>query len=95
MMHSKTFSSVPKWRLNPITNYYSLEGTENLEDEIFIKRHQKPEIDEKRRKRWDMQRLREQRMYEKLKSGRTGGKEDDDDKARAAKSFLHDPEDGE
>ncbi|KAJ8314311.1 hypothetical protein KUTeg_008872 [Tegillarca granosa] len=39
----------------------------NLEDEIFIKRHQKPEVEEKRRKRWDLQRMREQSIYQKLK----------------------------
>jgi male-specific lethal 1 len=64
-----------------------MEGTENLDDEVFLKRHQRLELDEKRRKRyyfcsvlpfelakivcfalsWDIQRLREQRQYEKLK----------------------------
>ncbi|KAK3608022.1 hypothetical protein CHS0354_009967 [Potamilus streckersoni] len=58
---------VPSWRIQTFTNLYVLEGTENLEDDIFVKRHQKPEIEEKRRKRWDMQRIREQKMYEKLK----------------------------
>lgn len=29
-----------------------MEGTENLEDEVFLKRHAKPEQDEKRRKRF-------------------------------------------
>ena len=28
-----------------------MEGTENIEDETILKRHQKPETDEKRRKR--------------------------------------------
>lgn len=46
---------------------YSMEGTENLDDEIFYKRHIKLEIDERRRKRWDMQRLREQRRTERLR----------------------------
>jgi hypothetical protein len=63
---------VPKWRFHPVSNCYALEGTENMEDEIYLKRHQKSETDEKRRKRWDIQRIREQRMYEKLKSGRYG-----------------------
>ncbi|XP_064648435.1 male-specific lethal 1-like 1 isoform X2 [Lineus longissimus] len=63
---------VPKWRFHPVSNCYALEGTENMEDEIYLKRHQKSENDEKRRKRWDIQRMREQRMYEKLKSGRYG-----------------------
>ncbi|CAH1789012.1 unnamed protein product [Owenia fusiformis] len=65
---------IPSFRINPVANCYTLEGTENLEDEIFLKRHQKPETDEKRRKRWDMQRIREQKLYEKLKEGRCGSK---------------------
>lgn len=44
-----------------------MEGTENLDDEIFNKRHLKLENDERRRKRWDVQRIREQRHIEKLK----------------------------
>ena len=31
-----------------------MEGTENLEDEVFIKRHNKLEQDEKRRKRYSV-----------------------------------------
>jgi len=30
-----------------------MEGTENLDDEVFNKRHQRLEVDERRRKRWD------------------------------------------
>ena len=60
---------VPSWRLNPVQNRYVIEGTENLEDEIFSKRHKQPETDEKRRKRWDLQRSREQALYERLKQG--------------------------
>lgn len=37
---------------------------------MFNKRHSKMEIDERRRKRWDIQRLREQKHNEKLKQGR-------------------------
>ncbi|KDR17918.1 male-specific lethal 1 homolog [Zootermopsis nevadensis] len=44
-----------------------MEGTENLDDEVFNKRHQRLEIDERRRKRWDVQRIREQRQVERLK----------------------------
>ncbi|CAB3387750.1 Hypothetical predicted protein [Cloeon dipterum] len=58
---------VPTWRIKHYTSCYSMEGTENLDDEVFLKRHQRLELDEKRRKRWDIQRLREQRQYEKLK----------------------------
>ena len=44
-------AQVPGWRLKPITPSYIMEGTENIEDETILKRHQKPELDEKRRKR--------------------------------------------
>ncbi|XP_063241498.1 male-specific lethal 1 homolog isoform X2 [Bacillus rossius redtenbacheri] len=58
---------VPSYRLRPTTSCYSMEGTENLDDEVFSKRHQRHELDERRRKRWDVQRIREQRQIEKLK----------------------------
>lgn len=64
-----------------------MEGTENLDDEVYNKRHSRLENDERRRKRyfilflfkvkylllfliiirWDVQRIREQRVIEKLK----------------------------
>lgn len=49
---------VPSWRVKVYTSCYSMEGTENLDDEIFHKRHLKLENDERRRKRWDVQRIR-------------------------------------
>ncbi|XP_023247352.1 male-specific lethal 1 homolog isoform X2 [Copidosoma floridanum] len=58
---------VPMWRVKVYTSCYTMEGTENLDDEIFNKRHLKLENDERRRKRWDVQRIREQRHIEKLK----------------------------
>ncbi|XP_053598300.1 serine/threonine-protein kinase pakD [Microplitis demolitor] len=58
---------VPSWRIKVYTSCYTMEGTENLDDEIFNKRHLKLENDERRRKRWDVQRIREQRHIEKLK----------------------------
>jgi len=61
---------VPSWRFHPLTSCYSMEGTENLDDDVFMKRHQKQEADEKRRKRWDIQRIREQRYHEHLMQGR-------------------------
>ncbi|CAL1535835.1 unnamed protein product [Lymnaea stagnalis] len=60
----------PSWRLKPMTNMYQLEGTENITDEAYNKRHQKFEMEEKRRKRWDLQRLRELRLLEKLQRQR-------------------------
>ncbi|XP_069679116.1 male-specific lethal 1 homolog [Periplaneta americana] len=58
---------VPSWRIRVYTSCYTMEGTENLDDEVFNKRHQRLEIDERRRKRWDVQRIREQRQVERLK----------------------------
>jgi len=58
---------VPGFRLNPISPSYIMEGTEDIEDETMLKRHQKPENDEKRRKRWDVQRIREQRHVAHLR----------------------------
>jgi male-specific lethal 1 len=50
---------VPSWRINTVHTLYVIEGTENLNDSVFIKRHQKSEMEEKRRKRWDIQRTRD------------------------------------
>ena len=41
---------VPGWRFEPMPPSHIMEGTENIEDETILKRHQKPENDEKRRK---------------------------------------------
>jgi male-specific lethal 1 len=41
--------------------------TEDISDEAFQKRHQKYEIDERRRKKWDQQRIREQKNIERLR----------------------------
>lgn len=59
---------IPGWRLRPIAPSYAMEGTENIEDETLLKRHNKPENDEKRRKRWDVQRIREQRHVARLRA---------------------------
>ncbi|XP_054001942.1 serine-rich adhesin for platelets-like [Hylaeus anthracinus] len=66
-VESDTSLEVPNWRVKIYTSCYTMEGTENLDDEIFNKRHLKLENDERRRKRWDVQRIREQRHIEKLK----------------------------
>ena len=59
---------VPQWRILNIPRAYNMEGTENIEDDVFDKRHSKLENDEKRRKRWDIQRIREQRNVERLRA---------------------------
>ena len=61
-------AEVPGWRTLAVPTCYSMEGTENIEDETVLKRHNKPELDEKRRKRWDLQRLRQQRQVERLRA---------------------------
>jgi male-specific lethal 1 len=67
-IESEKAAEVPGFRLKPLAASYIMEGTENIEDETLLKRHQKPEADEKRRKRWDVQRLREQRHVERLRA---------------------------
>ncbi|KAL9706331.1 hypothetical protein quinque_009849 [Culex quinquefasciatus] len=41
--------------------------TENISDEVYMKRHAKFELDERRRKKWDVQRIREQKTIERWK----------------------------
>jgi hypothetical protein len=51
---------VPAWRVVTAPSIaHSVEGTELLGNEVFAKRHQKQEIEEKRIIRWDAQRRRE------------------------------------
>ncbi|KAL2100574.1 hypothetical protein ACEWY4_002335 [Coilia grayii] len=60
---------VPSWRENtvaPLAEKDMASVTENMEDTAFRKRHMKLELDEKRRKRWDIQRIREQRILQRL-----------------------------
>ncbi|XP_020505480.1 male-specific lethal 1 homolog isoform X1 [Labrus bergylta] len=60
----------PSWRENPIEPLEEEDDSGNpaepLDDGVFLKRHMKLELDEKRRKRWDIQRIREQRMFQRL-----------------------------
>lgn len=61
--------TIPSWReysIEPLREEDALDVLENLEDGVFLKRHSKLELDEKRRKRWDIQRIREQRMLQRL-----------------------------
>ncbi|ESO02105.1 hypothetical protein HELRODRAFT_161340 [Helobdella robusta] len=64
-LNVSNFIAVPSWRMRPMHTLYIMEGTENLDDHVFEKRHQKPENDERRRKRWDLQRLRELGLIKK------------------------------
>ncbi|XP_042252552.1 male-specific lethal 1 homolog isoform X2 [Thunnus thynnus] len=61
--------AIPSWRENyiePLVEDSSFNPPESLDDNVFLKRHMKLELDEKRRKRWDIQRIREQRMFQRL-----------------------------
>ncbi|XP_072549581.1 male-specific lethal 1-like 1 [Salminus brasiliensis] len=61
--------AVPSWResiVDPLEDKKATDIPESLEDGVFLKRHSKLELDEKRRKRWDIQRIREQRMFQRL-----------------------------
>ncbi|TRY55141.1 hypothetical protein DNTS_032639 [Danionella cerebrum] len=61
--------AIPSWReniLEPLKQEDSADLPECLDDGVFLKRHAKLELDEKRRKRWDIQRIREQRMHQRL-----------------------------
>ncbi|XP_019964020.1 male-specific lethal 1 homolog isoform X2 [Paralichthys olivaceus] len=60
--------AIPSWRENYIEPLEddSSNSVEPLDDGVFLKRHAKLELDEKRRKRWDIQRIREQRMFQRL-----------------------------
>uniref|UniRef100_A0A1B0CQ62 PEHE domain-containing protein n=1 Tax=Lutzomyia longipalpis TaxID=7200 RepID=A0A1B0CQ62_LUTLO len=61
---------VPSWRIvdddePPEMIFETFE--EEIREEAYMKRHLKFEIDERRRKKWDVQRIREQRTIERLK----------------------------
>lgn len=61
--------TVPSWKENyiePLDEDSSYSPLESMDDAVFLKRHLKLELDEKRRKRWDIQRIREQRMFQRL-----------------------------
>uniref|UniRef100_A0A8I6B2K3 MSL complex subunit 1 n=1 Tax=Rattus norvegicus TaxID=10116 RepID=A0A8I6B2K3_RAT len=61
--------AIPSWRdhsVEPLRDPNPSDILENLDDSVFSKRHAKLELDEKRRKRWDIQRIREQRILQRL-----------------------------
>ena len=60
---------VPPWRILGKCNNEIQGIEENLEDisdAAYERRHSKPELEEKRRKRWDLQQARQQRQHEQL-----------------------------
>uniref|UniRef100_UPI00398EFFB1 male-specific lethal 1 homolog isoform X2 n=1 Tax=Pristiophorus japonicus TaxID=55135 RepID=UPI00398EFFB1 len=67
--YSSRHHEVPSWKehsAEPLVDPQPDEIIENLDDCVFTKRHAKLELDEKRRKRWDIQRIREQRLLQRL-----------------------------
>lgn len=61
---------LPKWRTwEPSTNrdVTVTREYEDLSDEAFSRRHARFLLDERKRKKWDVQRIREQRTIERLK----------------------------
>ncbi|XP_042216144.1 male-specific lethal 1 homolog isoform X2 [Homarus americanus] len=83
---------IPRWGTRILTSLYVMEGTENLEDEVFLKRHAKPEQDEKRRKRWDLQRMREQRHYERLRERYEGRQNPSEPEVSGYRTLWPNPE---
>jgi len=58
------------WRIKSTNPIYSGGGqaAEDISDQALLKRHEKFEKDEKQRKRWDLQRLREEQQLHKLRA---------------------------
>jgi len=65
---SKDNKEAPTWRIKSTNPCYSMEGTEDISDNILLKRHEKMEKDEKQRKRWDLQRMRQEQQLQKLRA---------------------------
>ncbi len=93
-MDKKAASEVPKWRIKQIQPSYIMEGTEDIEDVTMLKRHNKPENDEKRRKRWDVQRIRERAHVARLRarSHDEGSQEMQELNNTELKTLIPDPE---
>lgn len=61
---------LPKWRAWEPSSCRDVPGLreyEDLSDEAFSRRHARFLLDERKRKKWDVQRIREQRTIERLK----------------------------
>ena len=63
--------NIPTWKINKLTPLPSHSASshvkETIDDDTLLKRHSRLEVAEKRRKRWDIQRIREYRYNEKLR----------------------------
>jgi len=59
------------WRVKSTNPLYSQDASgpsENISDQNLLKRHEKFEKEEKQRKRWDLQRLREETQLQRLRA---------------------------
>ncbi|XP_064807179.1 male-specific lethal 1-like 1 isoform X1 [Oncorhynchus masou masou] len=89
--------AIPSWKENsmePLDEEAASDIPEMLDDSVFLKRHAKLELDEKRRKRWDIQRIREQRMFQRLQQ-RMNKKKGIQESEPEVSSFYPDTEDVE
>merc|ERR1719379_2021200 len=58
------------WRIkstNPVYAGDTSGNAEDISDQTILKRHERHELEEKRRKRWDLQRLREEQQLQRLR----------------------------
>ena len=74
LINSNTVLKLPSWKVQPVDlTKLSQSELENIclyeptGNDVYYKRHTKFEVAEKRRKRWDIQRIREWRYNEKLR----------------------------
>ncbi|CAL8382234.1 male-specific lethal 1 homolog [Gadus morhua] len=90
--------AIPSWRENcmePLDSDDPSSIPEALDDNVYLKRHLKLELDEKRRKRWDIQRIREQRMFQRLQQRMNKKKVREPEGEPELSSFYPDSEDVE
>lgn len=85
---------IPRWCIRETSNgAYSSEGMEDLSDDVYIKRHARLELAEKKRKKWDVQRIREIRNIERLTRRHCKNEvENNEETAESMTSFYPSPE---
>ena len=73
LVNSSTVLKLPTWKIKHVESNFSHSNFDHIlqyeptENDAYFKRHSKFEAAEKRRKRWDIQRIREWRYNEKLR----------------------------
>jgi len=70
-MNFKKEKESTSWRVKSTNPLYSQDASgpaENISDQNLLKRHEKFEKEEKQRKRWDLQRLREEQQLQRLRA---------------------------